>query len=262
MEEENLNKDERNLEKEKVAFELAIRDPISDLTTDFDDDAVSSMVDDIVAGHVFVLGEVHGVKENPSILYTLIKKFGFRQIGIEWDKELQRAVDLFQTEGVVDFSAIMNSSDGRITAGYFNLLKRVKEEGLVDSVFFFDDKDSWGRRDEVMAQEIIGATADNIPTIVIAGNAHAELKDIREGDGTVHPSMVKFLEDKGKSFSVGSIVYLSGKYFNNKARDFEVVDDVKGRKPNFHKNASGVYIFELPTAHLGVVPNPTGIYIG
>ena len=257
-----MDRNERNLEKEKEVFEAAILEPIGEIPTDWDEEATNSLVDDIVAGKVFAIGEMHGVKENPSILYTFIKKFNFRQLGIEWDKEVSRVVDLFQNDQALDYSSIMNSSDGRITAGYFSMLKRVREERLIESVFFFDDKDSWSHRDEVMAQEIIGHTADSVPTIVVAGNAHTDLKDIREGDGTTHPSMVKFLEDKEKSFCMGEIKYLSGQFFNNEVKDFGNVEEARSRTARFYRNESGVYIYELPVASLAVVPNPTGIYIG
>lgn len=262
MEDVALNRNERNLDREKAVFESAILEPVVEIPTDFDEDATNLLIDDIVAGRVFTLGEVHGVKENPSIIYTLIKKFGFKQLGLEWDKEISRVVDLFQNDGALDYNFIMNSSDGRITAGYFNLLKRIKEEGLISSVFFFDDKDSWSKRDEMMAQEIIGHTANNIPTITVAGNAHTDLADISEGDGTVHPSMVKFLETKEKLFSMGDIHYRSGNFFNNQVKSFGNNQESGISKAKFYRNGSGVYVFELPLATLATVPNPTGIYIG
>ncbi|HEY0220724.1 MAG TPA: hypothetical protein VGC58_00700, partial [Candidatus Paceibacterota bacterium] len=256
-------RNERNLQKEKETFEVGIIEPIVEIPTEYDDEAVNALVDDIVAGNVFTLGEVHGVKENPSIVYTLIKKFKFRQLGLEWDKDIARVVELFQTEGVLDFNAIMNSCDGRITPGYFNMLKKIKSDGLVDSIFFFDDKDSWGKRDEVMAQDIIGHTSENVPTIVVAGNAHTNLREIKEGDGTVHPSMVKFLQDKDKNFSMGEIRYISGKFFNNQVRDFgELAENPAGKTARFYKNENRQYVYELPVASLALVPNPTGIYIG
>ncbi len=257
-----MDRNERNLQKEKETFEAAIVESINEIPTSYDQDSVSSLVDDIVSGNVFALGEIHGVKENPAIVYTLLKKFKFRQIGIEWDKNMERVVELFRTENVLDFTSIMNSCDGRITAGYFNMLKKVKAEGLVDSIFFFDDKDSWARRDEVMAQEIIGHTAEDIPTIIVAGNAHTSLQDIREGDGTVHPSMVRFLQDKDKRFSMGEIKYLSGKYFNNDEKEINTGIDITDKQASFYRNEEGVYVYELPMANVAQVPNPTGIYIG
>lgn len=258
----DTDRNERNLQKEKEAFEAAIVESINEIPTSYDDESVNALVDDIVAGNVFTLGEVHGVKENPSIVYTLIKKFKFRQLGLEWDKDMAMVVEMFRTENVLDYTSIMNSCDGRITSGYFNMLKKIKAEGLIDSIFFFDDKDSWVRRDEVMAQEIIGHTSEDLPTIVVSGNAHASLRDIREGDGTVHPSMVRYLQDKDKKFSMGDIRYLSGKYFNNDEKEFQTGIDITGKTPRFYRDESGIYIYELPVAHSATVPNPTGIYIG
>lgn len=258
----DADRNERNLQKEKEKFEAAIIESVIEVPTVYDEDCVNSLIDDIVAGGVFALGEVHGVKENPAIVYTLIKKFKFRQLGLEWDKDIARVVELYRTENVLDYTSIMNSCDGRITAGYFNMLKKVRAEGLIDSIFFFDDKDSWNMRDEVMAQEIIGHTSEELPTIVVAGNAHTSLRDIREGDGTVHPSMVRFLQDKDKKFSSGEIRYLSGKYFNNTEKDIISNVETIGTQARFYRDESGVYIYELPQAHLATVPNPTGIYIG
>lgn len=259
----DTERNERNLQKEKETFEAAIVESVTEIPTDYDEESTNALVDDIVAGNVFSLGEVHGVKENPSIIYTLIKKFKFRQLGVEWDKDLARVVELFRTEGVLDYNIIMNSCDGRITSGYFNMLKKIKAEGLVDSIFFFDDKDSWVRRDEVMAQEIIGHTSEGLPTIVVAGNAHTSLQDIKEGDGTVHPSMVRFMQDKEKKFSIGEIKYLSGKFFNNQEKDFkQLTENPAGKQARFYRNESGIYTFELPVASMATVPNPTGIYIG
>ena len=261
MIDETMESSERNLEKEKETFEEAINRPVIDIPTDFDIDASNLLIDDLVAGKVFVLGEIHGVRENPSIVYTLIKRFKFTRLGMEWDKGLGRVTQLFMDDGVLDFNSIKNSSDGRISAGYFALLKKLKAENLGTKTFFFDDKDSWTRRDEAMAEEIIGHTADSSPTIAIAGRAHADLADIREGDGTMHPSMVKFLEDKGKPFCNGEIRYLSGRYFSNQSKNFENVLGGDISKARFYRDEFGVYIFELPTASLATVPNPTGIYI-
>ncbi len=252
---------ERNLDKEKESFETATKEPVVEIPTDFDVDASNLLVDDIVANKVFALGEMHGVKENPSIVYTLVKKFGFKRLGIEWDKDIAKIVQLFQNDGVIDFAYIKNSCDGRITAGYFNLLKKLKSEKLIESFFFFDDKDSWSRRDEAMAEEIIGRTADSVPTIVIAGNAHTDLADIVEGDGSMHPSMVKFLEDKSRAFCNGKINYLSGHYFNNQPKSFLSEAEVRGSRARFYRDESGLYVYELPKANLAIVPNPTGIYI-
>lgn len=258
----DTDRNERNLQKEKEVFEAAIVESVNEIPTSYDEESVNALIDDIVAGNVFILGETHGVKENPSIVYTLIKKFKFRQLGLEWDKDMAMVVELFRSENVLDFNSIMNSCDGRITSSYFNMLKKIRAEGLVDSIFFFDDKDSWSRRDEVMAQEIIGHTSEDKPTIVVAGSAHTSLQEIREGDGSVHPSMVKFLQDKDKRFSMGQIRYFSGKYFNNSEKEISTGIDITGKEPRFYRDASGLYIYELPVAHSATVPNPTGIYIG
>ena len=78
----------------------------------------------------------------------------------------------------------------------------------------------------------------------------------------MHHSMVKFLQDKEKSFCLGEIHCISGQYFNNQVKDFSGEEDISGRRPNFYRNGSGLYVYELPKANVAIVPNPTGIYIG
>lgn len=252
---------ERDLQKEKEVFETTIQATIGEMSVRYDEEAVSALVDDIVSGKVFILGETHGVKENPTIVYSLLRKFKFKQLGMEWDKGMSGVVESYRTESSLDYQSIINSCDGRITAEYIGMLKKIKDENLVESVFYFDDKDSWDRRDEVMAQEIISHTSEGLSTIAVAGSAHTSIQDTKENDGSVHSSMVKYLQDREKKFCVGEIRYMSGKYFNNTEKDFTENLGTEG-VARFYKDLSGIYIFELPQATIATVPNPTGIYIG
>ena len=253
------NENKRNIEKDKADFEIAIQESVNEIDTDFDAEAVASLTSDIESGNTFTLGEIHGVRENPDIIYTLIKKFGFKALGLEWKKELEEIVKNFQDNGVLDIESILESSDGRITAGHFSLLRKIKEENLVENIFLFD-KSRRGKRDEGMAEEIIEQTSSGTPTIVIAGNAHTNLNEIEEVDGSKHISMVKVLQDKGTSFSVGEIDYVSGNYFNIGLKNFRQVDEASAGNPRFYKNEDGIYVYQLPTATPAVVPNPSAIF--
>lgn len=262
MEAPKTPENERDIEKEKHDFEVAIQELIVEaIDADFDAEAVGQLEEDIKTGKFFALGEMHGVKENPDIIYTLIKKFGFKKLGLEWNKKLLEAVRHFQEEGILDYDAILNSADGRITVGHFALLKKLKEENLAD-IFLFDANTYGSDRDEIMANEVIeNLEIETSPTMVVAGNAHTNLREIRERDGTTHLSMVKVLQNKERDFSIGEVEYLSGEFFNNEVRKFGSQVDVENKKARFYKSEDGTYIFELPVATFAIVPNPTAIYI-
>ncbi len=263
MESLKLSENGRNLEKEKQDFEMAVQETIIDtIDTDFDSEASRSLQNDLQSGKFFALGEMHGVKENPDIVYTLIKKFGIQKLGLEWNKKLAKTVKHFQEEGLLDYDAILNSADGRITAGHFALLKKLKEGGFGEGVFLFDTNTYGADRDEMMAGEVIENTkAESSPTMIVAGNAHTNLREIKERDGTTHLSMVKVLQNKGRDFSVGEIEYLAGEFFNNEIRKFGSQTNVENKKARFYKNEKGEYVFELPLATSATVPNPTATYI-
>ncbi|HMP32644.1 MAG TPA: hypothetical protein PKD85_23760, partial [Saprospiraceae bacterium] len=215
---------------------------------------ISQLLDAIKSGAIFALGEIHGVKENPNIIYTLIKKFSFKRLALEWEKSLENGIEIFVKGGEIDYESIMKSSDGRITAGHFALLRKLKEENLTD-FFLFDDSFHWEDRDQGMAKIIIEKTKDpNLPTIVVAGSAHTNMREIREYDGKIHTSMVKELQNRGTKFVIGEIEYLSGKFFNNKIKNLGD-EDVEGKSAKFYKNDEGLYVYELPLGTPADVPN-------
>ncbi len=129
----------RNIEQDRLAFVEAIKNiEISEIDTEFDEKSVESLVSELSKTKLLLLGEMHGVKENVDIIYTLFKKLGFRKLALEWNKELRESAEKFLQTGELDFEAIKDSPDGRITAGHFALLKKLKDEGLLESLVCFD----------------------------------------------------------------------------------------------------------------------------
>ena len=90
------------------------------------------------ASGLLVVGEAHGVLETPNVLYALAGALGSRAVAFEWShEELDAPVQAFARDGSFDFerlwslpaSAELFCGDGRITAGHFALLQRLREEG-------------------------------------------------------------------------------------------------------------------------------------
>ena len=251
---------EKNIKENKNAFMKAIGlVSIDEIYTEVDENTIHKLVDSVDKTKLFILGEIHGVKENVDIIYTLFKKFGFRQLALEWTPKSGELVKKFIESGDIDFEVIENSPDGRITAGHFALIKKLKDEGLLDKLICFDEEGyvDWDSRDENMAKNIISNLAD-LPTLVVAGNKHTRIETIKFDDekGEHHP-MGQRVKSQIPEVPTGRIEYLKGQYHNFGVNDFlEMPLGEKGLVAKFHINEDGLYEFVLPEAHAAIVPNP------
>ena len=82
-------------------------------------------------------GEAHGFAETPNLLYTLVRRLGLRGLALEWAEEEMHDLDLerlWQLPADAEFF----SGDGRITAGHFALIARLREEGRLDQLLLLD----------------------------------------------------------------------------------------------------------------------------
>jgi len=245
----------RNIEQDRLSFVEAIKNiEIGEIDTEFDEKSVESLVSELGKTKLLLLGEIHGVKENADIIYTLFKKFGFKKLALEWNTELHAHIEKFLQTGELDFEAVQNETDGRITAGHFALLKKLKDEGLLEELVCFDEWSS--DRDASMAENIL-ANVSSDKTLVVAGNLHTKFESIVEIDGKTHRSMGEHVKKQIPTVPSGEIQYLTGQFHNFGTKDFrEKPEGVELPKARFYKSDDGIYSFELPEAHVAVVPNP------
>ncbi len=260
---ESSQHQEQNVEHDTSTFLEALESAkITEIDTEFDEGAVQALESALAETKVFLLGEIHGVMENPDIMYTLIKKFGFRNVALEWKPSLKEQVEQFLNGEGLDFESVKNSSDGRITAGHFALLKKLKEEGLLEKVTCFDQggSPSWDVRDENMAQNIINELTDT-PTLVAAGNLHTKVEPITfEGEEGEHYPMGEKVKRSIPHVPSCRIKYLSGTFHNHGTKNFaELTSGAAPKQARFYRDEAGLYIFELPEAHAAVVPNPNEV---
>lgn len=262
MEKFEIPKQKRNIESDKTSFiEKASSVLIEEIPMDCNEQLVQEIAENIRDNKLFILGEIHGVKENADIIYTLFKKFGFRQLGLEWEPKLKEVAEKYLESGELDFDAIKDSPDGRITAGHFALLKKLKFEGMLDNFICFDVGSGihgWNARDSSMAKNIIDNLSD-MPTLVVAGNLHTKTEPITFGDdpGEKYP-MGRCVKEDIPNVALGKIQYLSGQYHNYGIKDFiKLFDKELPSRARFFKNEDGLYIFELTEARAAIVPNPT-----
>lgn len=145
---------------------------------------------------MLVLGETHGVRETPSIVYALAAALGTRAVAFEWShEEMDAPLQAFVRDGALELerlwslppSAEFFCADGRITAGHFALLARLHDEGRLDQAIAFDRLDSepptdWQAyvrlREPELASRVLAEWDGHTPLLVITGAFHAQLESV------------------------------------------------------------------------------------
>ena len=104
----------------------------------------------LAASGLLLVGEPHGVSETPAVLYEIAVALGSRAIALEWSHdELDELATAFLDEGSSVFERFWSlpgeseffAGDGRITAGHFALLGRLRAEGRLEQLVLFDRLD-------------------------------------------------------------------------------------------------------------------------
>jgi hypothetical protein len=244
---------------------------LQEIETDFDESAVNSLRQQLAETQAFILGEMHGVKENPDVIYTLFKKFGFNNIALEWsERELGEVLKEFLVNNNLNFEDIKDSRDGRITAGHFALLKKLKEEDLLGKIILFDqDIDpnirrdtSENERDLAMSQNVLSGLGEG-NTLIIAGNWHTQVNPVTASDDTLKHPMGEHLKSRMPTIPFGNIRYQKGQYHNLGTRDFWTNPDIEPiSKPTFRLSEDGKYLYTIPEAHSAIVPNMEEVEVG
>jgi hypothetical protein len=181
---------------------------------------------------LLLVGEPHGVDETPAALYALTAALGIRAVAFEWSHdELDGLVRRSLASGSLDFAdywALPQSSeffagDGRITAGHFALLERLRAEDRLDQVILYDRLDpdptpEWHVRDREMAERLLATSDNRHPLLVLTGAFHAQTTPLVDGEPMgwhlantrpgLEPAMLDYAE--GHCWSRGTIHDVSG----------------------------------------------------
>jgi hypothetical protein len=186
---------------------------------DFDSNTLERAAASVADAGLLVVGELHGVRETPSVLYALARALGTRAVAFEWShEEMDEPVQLLLQNGAFDFerlwslpaSAELWCGDGRIAAGHFALLQRLRDEGRLDQVITYDrldpepPPDDWRVRDREMAERLLAEWDEQLPLLVLTGAFHARLGP---GDGE---TMAAHLSLQRTGVSAAVLEYASG----------------------------------------------------
>jgi hypothetical protein len=175
------------------AFAAAVAEhPFPDFA--FELEALARARASLAEAGLLVVGESHGVRETPSVLYALAVALGTRAVAFEWShEEMEAPTRARLRNGSFDFDALWSlpssaeffCGDGRIAAGHFALLQRLRREGRLDQVIVFDRLDpepveDWEMqvrlREPEMAARLLAEWDQTRPLLVLTGAFHAQLE--------------------------------------------------------------------------------------
>jgi hypothetical protein len=137
---------------------------------------------------LLLLGEVHGVAENPLIIERVVGELGIKTIALEWPRGLEAALanptilepaarrpsrDV-ATGPPSLIASVAWCGDGRVTAGHFAMLRRASATVVaVDEPIWPPGRDG---RDAAIAANVEAALGElPTPLLFAAGNMHTRL---------------------------------------------------------------------------------------
>ncbi len=211
-----------------------------------------------------LLGEVHGVRENPLIARALMQALGLTGLALEWHEDLAPMAGAFLTGGVLADHPLLWFGDGRITAGHLAVLRERAAAGPLTLTLFdgtIGEGWSWSQRDEAMARRVLAAPAAGTGTLVVAGNAHTPITGTRLG-----MPLGACLAQQRPGIREIRISYGAGRYYNIQPGRFRRRIGPGPRHLLMHQQRNTL-ILDLPAAGEAVVPQrpqpwPAGPHLG
>jgi len=200
---------------------------------------------------LLLLGEAHGVRENPLLMRALMQAFGLTSLALEWPEDLTPAIRAFLAGQALADRWFVWGGDGRITAGHLAVLAERAAAGSLELILFdgaIGADWSWSQRDEAMARRILAASAPGARTLVVAGNAHTPTSPIELG-----VPMGARLAGQRPGVREIRISYGSGGYYNGGPRQFTRRADQPGTIRLYQHDSE--LVLDLPLATEAVVPH-------
>ena len=175
--------------------------------------------------NLIVYGEIHGIKENADVIYTLVKKLGVKRLAIEASPAVSNFINSVKTSSC-DFSLVNEDLfDSSVLS--LEMIKTIaillQQNQLKELVFidtFFDNLDedaiippSPQEREEQLAKNILGIDG-SLPTLCIMGQWHTQPKVVKNGE-TQHKSALYRLRKVKPNIPFIHNTYRQGQLFND-----------------------------------------------
>ena len=175
--------------------------------------------------NLIVHGEIHGIKENANIIYTLVIKLGVKRLAIEASPAASNFINSVKT-GSCDFSLVdedlfdlsVLSLDMIKTIAILLQQNQLKELIFIDTFFDNLDEDSIisaspQAREEELAKNILKID-DSLLTLCIMGQWHTQPEVVENGE-TQHKSALYRLRKIKPNVPFVHNVYRQGQLFND-----------------------------------------------
>ncbi len=175
--------------------------------------------------NLIVYGEIHGIKENADIIYTLVRKLDIQQLAVEASPAVLNFINSVKT-GSYDFSLIdedlfdlsILSLEMIKTIAILLQQNQLKELVFIDTFFDNLDEDaiippSPQEREEQLAKNILGIDG-SLPTLCIMGQWHTQPKVVTDGE-TRHESALYRLRKTKPNVPFIHNIYRQGELFND-----------------------------------------------
>ena len=169
--------------------------------------------------------EIHGIKENANIVYTLVKKTCIQRLAIEASPTVFDFINSVKINSY-DFSLVdedlfdlsVLSLEMIKTIAILLQQNQLKELVFIDTFFDNLDEDaiippSPQEREEQLAKNILGIDG-SLPTLCIMGQWHTQPKVVTDG-GTRHKSALYRLREVKPNVPFIHNIYRQGELFND-----------------------------------------------
>jgi hypothetical protein len=226
---------------------------VTGLDVAFDHAALAAARHSVEESGLLLLGEVHGVRENPLIALALMRELNMTGLALEWPSELAPLVSAFLSEGRLEDTPILWGGDGRITAGHLAVLRELVRTGQLGTLTLFDGWSDvgWSLREASMSERILMAEIPDSGTLVVAGNMHTPMAET-----TLGLPLGARLAEKRPGVREIQIRYGNGGFYNARPRKFKTHLSLR-RHVRLHTE-HGQLVFELPAATEAEVPHRVG----
>ena len=186
---------------------------------------LNSLQSTLRKSNLIVYGEIHGIKENSDVIYTLVKKLSVKRLAIEASPAASNFINSVKT-GSCDFS-LVDEDLFDLSVLSLEMIKTIaillRQNQLKELVFidtFFDNLDedavisaSPQEREEELAKNILGIDG-SLPTLCIMGQWHTQPEVVKNGK-TRHESALYRLRKIKPNVPFIHNVYRQGQLFND-----------------------------------------------
>ena len=212
-----------------VEFRRAVAEfPVTDLPVVVEPAARAAAQRSLDESGLLLLGEVHGVAENPLLIRALLAEFGLSGLALEWPEELIPVVSAFLAGEPLAEHWVLWPGDGRITAGHLAVLRDRAAAGPLRLTLF--DVAHPGRRQLVRA----GRGDGRLGCWPIPSRAPwwwRATRTLRSARTELGVPMGAFLAQRRPGVAEIRISYASGGYYNIGPRRFGGAGQARAGRP-------------------------------